>query len=594
MTMTLALWFGLVALAEEEPPCDPYWERRHGEHAEGTLYTTYCSTPAGSQGRFSVVVGARWEGPSGETVRSELLRVDNVTFEEVSLEEGVLTLQASAMEGLVAPAWTRYRATFDPVGHKFGPASLLTEQDWAQRLQQEADERIAAGDRVVVGGLLGRTSPGEKATYDGLIPYVSATRDAARDEARAGRSRAAADRVLSLFAGRTSPQPAPRGAQLVVPLVGSLWLDLSQGEQFELAHDLATLLDEGGEYTAAASLLATLAAHGGGEVGVPLPAPPEVANDAEERFVEALAQGDLERAKGAAASGRFAAEQRPEWWRAGAAELLRRQEQGDLSAIGPIFRYLGRMPDGMRAQLQDELRPAVLALSSVEPHVWAWQGQPDDPEELVALSRTSDHGAERVLLEKALEMTGAEAAVALGVVEGDLCALVVGGPRRQRVICGRPETKADTRTLDRPPPATEPRCSASEWPCFTPTAQGASSAGIYRCGVDLLGQPWCTGDTPVTELVPLNEGGYRRVVAGMAHACALHEDQHVSCWGDTRKGRAPRRVDGVADVAAAEGWTCLLDLQGEVTCKGKKPPRVPELPPRPEVLSEEDYARLIR
>jgi hypothetical protein len=236
----------------------------------------------------------------------------------------------------------------------------------------------------------------------------------------------------------------------------------------------------------------------------------------------------------------------------------------------------------------------VLALSSIEPHVWAWQGQPDDPEELVALSRTSDHGAERLLLEKALEMTGSEAVVALGVTEGDLCALVVGGTEQRRVVCGRPETRAQPEALERPLAVEPPRCSQAQWPCFTPTSHGATATGFFRCGVDVLGQPWCTGEGAVAELVPPSEGGYRRVVAGLTHACALHEDHHVDCWGDSRKGRAPKRVDGVLDVAASAGWTCWLDVQGEVSCKGKKPPRVPDLPGRPAVLSEEDYARLVR
>ena len=202
--------------------------------------------------------------------------------------------------------------------------------------------------------------------------------------------------------------------------------------------------------------------------------------------------------------------------------------------------------------------------------MWAWTGSPTILR-MVARSRTTHSGAERVLLENALQMGKASAVVSLGVAGGDVCAVVSAGPHEQEVICSKKETKAEVSALENPIAQLEPpRCGVSGWPCFSSTDAAATAFGYYRCGVDGLGQPWCAGEAPVASLEPPAGEGYTLVVAGTAHACALHAEHYLSCWGDNRRKKAPRLLEDVADVAASGSWTCVLDLDSRILVPGEE------------------------
>jgi len=60
-----------------------------------------------------------------------------------------------------------------------------------------------------------------------------------------------------------------------------------------------------------------------------------------------------------------------------------------------------------------------------------------------------------------------------------------------------------------------------------------------------------------------------QVTAGCDHSCCLHEDGHVSCWGDNSDGEfPPSDVFDIVQVEAACNFTCTLHEAGNIDCVG--------------------------
>lgn len=124
-----------------------------------------------------------------------------------------------------------------------------------------------------------------------------------------------------------------------------------------------------------------------------------------------------------------------------------------------------------------------------------------------------------------------------------------------------------------------------------------SASNNYSCGVRLDGRVLCWGDGSSGQLghgsvvemsrSPVLVAGIDDAVdveLGMNHACALHRNGEVSCWGSNELGQlgsgtagsgltsaTPRRVEGLSDIvslAASAKNTCAVHRQGALFCWG--------------------------
>ncbi|GAB5548690.1 MAG: hypothetical protein SangKO_084500 [Sandaracinaceae bacterium] len=237
----------------------------------------------------------------------------------------------------------------------------------------------------------------------------------------------------------------------------------------------------------------------------------------------------------------------------------------------------------------------------------AASAQLDAPVRLVALGSSLCHltpsrGAVRCVSPGGDAVESSESGFSgLGVNGRSLCAL-----RDRQVFCGRSAdalraveglddverldgahaVRADGALLDRL--STGGRADAD----LAPATDVAVGRG-FGCAVTLEGTVRCRGGnrdgslgrpSPRYSAEPLPVPGVRsvrEVVAGSHHACALHRDGTVTCWGDgealgsRRAGRRPpTRVRGLRDVAAlsaSDDSTCALTAAGAVRCWGANP-----------------------
>jgi alpha-tubulin suppressor-like RCC1 family protein len=93
---------------------------------------------------------------------------------------------------------------------------------------------------------------------------------------------------------------------------------------------------------------------------------------------------------------------------------------------------------------------------------------------------------------------------------------------------------------------------------------------------------------PTPEALAPSRADVIQMAAGQRHACALHADGTVSCWGENDRGQlgdgaiVPRAkpagvpgIDDAVEVAAGQGRTCIRRRAGGVACWGS-PGGVPE------------------
>lgn len=199
-------------------------------------------------------------------------------------------------------------------------------------------------------------------------------------------------------------------------------------------------------------------------------------------------------------------------------------------------------------------------------------------------SATSYEPAARELVVPAEEVGPAKGASRLALSRSATCAVVDRGD----LLCW-----GDAATPGPPPPhhghLRRPRRVADT----AGVAELEASEGGF-CGVR-GGEVLCWGD-----ISPLLDGAYnvpaprsvgvtraRRVRLGQQHACALHDDGRVSCWGlnvNGELGRAttpggyerfgPQVVEGLppaVDLAVGGSLSCAITAKGEVYCWGRWP-----------------------
>jgi len=114
-------------------------------------------------------------------------------------------------------------------------------------------------------------------------------------------------------------------------------------------------------------------------------------------------------------------------------------------------------------------------------------------------------------------------------------------------------------------------------PSTVPEVQARSVSTDYfvTCAVDLDGllQCWAhreltPGSTALYEDAPTGEPT-ERVGVGREHACRLHADGTLSCWGSDDYGKAtPPGGSGWVDVQGGVAHSCALDADGYVSCWG--------------------------
>ena len=269
--MAGALGLEPTALAEGRH-CDSYWERRQGEYGEGRLYTTYCASSGGSEGQTSLTVGARWEGPSGEEVSSELVETGDSTIDQVSLTEEGVSFRAASVEipHRRGPTWTSYVAAFDPVAHTFAPAVERSVERWEDHQQRLVDERLAEGESDRGGGPRGTalSRGGHRLRWRSLPCAGGAGRGPGQSAggAREGGGQSHPGLVRAAASPRGAPGHRAGGAAGGQPVAQQ---SISPREA-SWPTILGRLLDAGGEHAAASALLTVLAA-AGGEKNIPLP-----------------------------------------------------------------------------------------------------------------------------------------------------------------------------------------------------------------------------------------------------------------------------------------------------------------------------------
>ena len=126
-------------------------------------------------------------------------------------------------------------------------------------------------------------------------------------------------------------------------------------------------------------------------------------------------------------------------------------------------------------------------------------------------------------------------------------------------------------------------------------AIAVDSGGGFSCALHETGSVSCWGDNAFGELgngqteddspVPVPVEGVNdatAIAAGGTHACALHQNGAVSCWGSnsfhqrgtnqtTLLSAIPVSVSGISDAAAVSAGvshTCILHQDGAITCMG--------------------------
>lgn len=250
--------------------------------------------------------------------------------------------------------------------------------------------------------------------------------------------------------------------------------------------------------------------------------------------------------------------------------------------LGALVAVLASLPGAASAQLDAPVR--LVALGSSLCHLTASRGA----------VRCASPGGEGV---ESNESGFSD----LGVDGLSLCAL-----RDHRVFCGRSADalhaveglddverldgawaiRADGTPLDR---LSEGGRAHAELAPATDVAVGRG----FGCAVTPQGTVRCRGanrsgalgrPSPGYRDEPLTVPGVRAVravVAGSSHACALHRDGGVTCWGDGEalgsrraRRRPPTRVRGLRDavaLSASGDSTCAVTAAGAVRCWGANP-----------------------
>ena len=98
--------------------------------------------------------------------------------------------------------------------------------------------------------------------------------------------------------------------------------------------------------------------------------------------------------------------------------------------------------------------------------------------------------------------------------------------------------------------------------------RGAFTLSVKAESADPVPTPVPTPDpTPVPDPAP--KRGYIDVSYGSDHACALHEDGSISCWGSNEYGKASPPVGEFKSVSSGEHGTCALRSDdGKIFCWG--------------------------
>lgn len=624
-----------------EGPCEEYLEQRLGRIDSAPVVLVQCWNDQHLEAEL------QWRGPGGDVVTP----LPHRDAWEARIEAGALdgntlsyTLLTSTNSPYHSPDEEARIAVLDSTTHGFTFAPGV-----APPRPASFTARLAAGDRIVAAGVGSSGNPIQQAIeWSDTLPVIArAVRDAALVDHRARLDRRAADRILGHYANDGDGSRVP-GLDSEALTEG-----LAEDAAIEVYNDLGFLLDVGGEHRAAASLLRRVvdakpdravallnyadalwnlgepdALHwyqayldALGPKGDPVkrarsraksppPAPTPTKNDAEARFAAALDAGDLEVARGAASSGGFVPQQRLAWWRAGAREIDARLARGDDEGARILVEWLdGRgMPLPTGADFDAVLRPLAVRIAAV-PGIHfvltVWLRTPRTPEEAVALARSSEPGHGTEFYAAALKLTGTDAVSGIHAVEGRLCVDLLLGRRRCSGDDPLPAGRSD------PDPASWMTCTRAQWPCFEVSARAgdyecertdevevcaADRPGTgegHACGADPAGNLRCTGLGSLPSRTPPEGEGYLWAATSATHACGLHPDHHVACWGDDGHGQAPARLEGVTDVAVGPGWSCTLGLDGRVRCLGDAP-KLPAMPEPPSFLDARDFGRRLR
>ncbi len=102
------------------------------------------------------------------------------------------------------------------------------------------------------------------------------------------------------------------------------------------------------------------------------------------------------------------------------------------------------------------------------------------------------------------------------------------------------------------------------------------NAGIdHACGLHLDGAVQCWGDDAYGETSP-PDVSFVQVSAGYRHSCGITEDAQALCWGRDAEGQSSVPERDFTAVSAGSYQSCALGLDGAIVCWGEQLSTPPE------------------
>lgn len=98
-----------------------------------------------------------------------------------------------------------------------------------------------------------------------------------------------------------------------------------------------------------------------------------------------------------------------------------------------------------------------------------------------------------------------------------------------------------------------------------------SAGGFFSCGLlSTTSAVECWGGDGVIDSIRSEPGGtFKDISAGFRHACAIRDDDTITCWGDNTNNQTANPAGTFHSVSAGYDHTCALRTDGRLLCWGE-------------------------